>query len=373
MNGSPNPVTRKRIYDLIYQKEKISKQDIAYELKLSLPTVTQNLLSLENAQLINRGGSFASTGGRKAQVISCNYNARIAIGLEIRRHTFSIAAIDLLGTPIRTQQYLVPFTNEEPYFSLVSKELLTFIEQLDYPSFSILGVGIVLQGLISSDGRLVTYGKILDCTGLSIESFTKHLPYPCTMIHDAEAAATMELWNHPERKNAIFFHIRDNLSGALIVNGKFLKGCELKSGVFEHMTVIPDGPPCYCGKRGCMETCCSTTALLLPNETLEDFFRHLRDGIGSYQERWTKYLSYLAIAIDNLHMVIDYDIILGGTIAPYISENDIEILLTRIRNTSAFPTERHYISTAVNAKIPIACGAALPYIKNFLKHLVNEC
>lgn len=65
MNGSPNPVTRKRIYDLIYQKEKISKQDIAYELKLSLPTVTQNLLSLENAQLINRGGSFASTGGRK--------------------------------------------------------------------------------------------------------------------------------------------------------------------------------------------------------------------------------------------------------------------------------------------------------------------
>ena len=39
MNGSPNPVTRKRIYDLIYQKEKISKQDIAYELKLSLPTV----------------------------------------------------------------------------------------------------------------------------------------------------------------------------------------------------------------------------------------------------------------------------------------------------------------------------------------------
>ena len=56
----------------------------------------------------------------------------------------------------------------------------------------------------------------------------------------------------------------------------------------------------------------------------------------------------------------------------FLNENDIEILLTRIRNTSAFPTERHYISTAVNAKIPIACGAALPYIKNFLKHLVNE-
>lgn len=372
MSGSPNPVTRKRVYDLIYQRGKISKQDIAYELKLSLPTVTQHLQNLENAQLICRSGSFASTGGRKAQIISCIYNARIAVGLEIRRHTFSIAAIDLLGSPIRTQHYQVPFHNEESYFSMVSEELLTFLEQIDYPASSILGVGVVLQGLISSDGQLVTYGKILNCTGLSIRSFTRYLPYPCTMIHDAEAAATMELWDHPERKNAIFFHIRDNLSGALIVNGKFLKGCELKSGVFEHMTIIPDGPPCYCGKRGCMETCCSTTALLLPEETLDDFFAHLREGDAAYRKRWDKYLSYLAIAIDNLHMVIDYDIILGGTIAPYINDDDIEILLNRIKNTSAFPTERHYISTAVNAAMPIACGAALPYIKNFLKHLESN-
>lgn len=369
MSGSPNPITRKRIYDLIYQKEKISKQEIAYELKLSLPTVTQHLQNLENARLICRSGSFASTGGRKAQIISCIYDARIAVGVEIRRHTFSIAAIDLLGVPIRTQQYQVPFHNEEPYFSMVSEQLLAFLEQIDCPASSILGVGIVLQGLISSDGRLVTYGKILNCTGLSIDSFTRYLPYPCTMIHDAEAAATMELWNHPERKNAIFFHIRDNLSGALIVNGKFLKGCELKSGVFEHMTIIPDGAPCYCGKKGCMETCCSTTALLLPGETLDDFFSHLRAGDNACQKRWHNYLSYLAIAIDNLHMVIDYDIILGGTIAPYLQDEDIEILLTRIRNTSAFPTERRYISTAVNATVPIACGAALPYIKSFLKHL----
>lgn len=68
-------------------------------------------------------------------------------------------------------------------------------------------------------------------------------------------------------------------------------------------------------------------------------------------------------------MVIDYDIILGGTIAPYMNDDDIDILLTRIKDTSAFPSERHYISTAVNASIPIACGAALPYIKSFLKHL----
>ena len=99
MNGQPNPITRKRVYELIYKTQRISKQDIAYQLTLSLPTVSQQLQSLEASGLIERNGSFASTGGRKAQIISCIYDARISIGIEIRLHTLSMAAIDLRGTP----------------------------------------------------------------------------------------------------------------------------------------------------------------------------------------------------------------------------------------------------------------------------------
>lgn len=369
MNGQPNPITRKRVYELIYKTQRISKQDIAYQLTLSLPTVSQQLQSLEASGLIERNGSFASTGGRKAQIISCIYDARISIGIEIRLHTLSMAAIDLRGTLLHTIQYAVPFSNTPDYFELLGEKLTHFLTSLAYPSSSILGIGIVLQGLISADGKTVTYGKILNCTGLTVRAISQYLPFPCTMIHDAEAAATLELWQQPEKKNAIFFHIRENLSGALIVNGKFLKGCELKSGVFEHMTIIPDGKPCYCGKRGCMETCCSVSALLEGDETLEDFFLHLRKKEHSYEERWLSYLSALTIAIDNLHMVIDYDVILGGSIAPYITDNDIDLLLSKIQKASAFPTDRHFISTASCAGIPIACGAALPYIRKFLESL----
>ena len=68
MNGQPNPITRKRVYELIYKTQRISKQDIAYQLTLSLPTVSQQLQSLEASGLIERNGSFASTGGRKARL-----------------------------------------------------------------------------------------------------------------------------------------------------------------------------------------------------------------------------------------------------------------------------------------------------------------
>lgn len=193
MNGQLNPITRKRVYELIYKTQRISKQDIAYQLTLSLPTVSQQLQSLEASGLIERNGSFASTGGRKASIISCIYDARISIGIEIRLHTLSMAAIDLRGTLLHTIQYAVPFSNTLDYFELLGEKLTHFLTSLAYPSSSILGIGIVLQGLISADGKTVTYGKILNCTGLTVSSISKYLPFPCTMIHDAEAAATLEL------------------------------------------------------------------------------------------------------------------------------------------------------------------------------------
>ena len=123
MNGQPNPITRKRVYELIYKTQRISKQDIAYQLTLSLPTVSQQLQSLEASGLIERNGSFASTGGRKAQIISCIYDARISIGIEIRLHTLSMAAIDLRGTLLHTIQYAVPFSNTLDYFELLGEKL----------------------------------------------------------------------------------------------------------------------------------------------------------------------------------------------------------------------------------------------------------
>ena len=45
---------RNLIYQYIYRKEKVSQQDIAYDLHLSRPTVTTNLSSLEEDGLINK-------------------------------------------------------------------------------------------------------------------------------------------------------------------------------------------------------------------------------------------------------------------------------------------------------------------------------
>lgn len=362
---------QKHVLSFIYKVHKTSKSELADKLGYSRPTINQCLKDLEEMKLIEKNGFFESTGGRKADAITFIASAKIAIGVELLKSSYEITAINLYGDIIHSVQHQKEFKNSDSYYSAVCKSIKQFISSLEIESEKILGVGIVLQGLISADGTCVTYGKILDCTGLDITSFTKYLPYPCQMIHDAEAAAMVELWNSSTTQNALFLHIRSNLSGAFIVNNSFLKGNELKSGVVEHMTLVENGAQCYCGKRGCVEAYCSLNALLKEGENLQTFFRSLRSGQKEYVKRWNIYLAYLATAIDNIHMLIDYDIILGGILPKFIEPSDITLLHKLIKERTAFPTNREFIRVAEHLSVPNAKGAALPYVQKYLDSVLK--
>ena len=356
----------KNVLEFIYGRRKTSKLEIASGLGLSRPTVSQIVRELMDQGVIAQKGSFESTGGRKAEALAFLPRSHVAVGVELLKESFEIVAIDLYGEIIHTEMQLLPFSNTSGYVRAVCGAVNRFIGRLPVDPPRVLGVNIVLQGLISSDGETVTYGKILNCTGMSIEQFKPYLNYPCGMAHDGEAAATVELWLSPDIVNAIFVHIRYNMSGALIIGGKFLKGNELKSGVFEHMTIVPGGRPCYCGKQGCVDTYCTLSALLMPDEPVARFFAALRAGGTDEVARWDEYLKYLASAIDNLHMMMDYDVILGGILGRYLAAEDIDRLHQLVAARTAFPTDRRFIRIGATAKIPIAAGAALPHVMQYL-------
>ena len=78
---------RNNIFTSIYQARQISKQQLAENLNLSLPTITQNLRELEALGLIKKEGFFDSTSassrGRRARIIQCHATSRISVGVEV--------------------------------------------------------------------------------------------------------------------------------------------------------------------------------------------------------------------------------------------------------------------------------------------------
>ena len=104
-------LNRSRIYQLVYQKEKISKPEISSQLKISLPTVSQCVNELIQLGLVTSEGFFESNGGRKAAIITCNRNIKVALGVDIQREAIRIVAINIYG-----EQDLKVFESGVKYF-----------------------------------------------------------------------------------------------------------------------------------------------------------------------------------------------------------------------------------------------------------------
>jgi N-acetylglucosamine repressor len=357
------------IYHLIFQNEKLSKQEIANQLHLSLPTVTQNLVRLEKEKLIKKSGQFESSVGRRAAAYAICPQARISIGVEIQKRTVQIVAIDLRGHAFQQERLAMDYSNEDRYYKELSQAVQSFISSLDVIEEQVLGIGFAVQGLTSNDGKKITYGKILISTGLGIEVFSQYLPYPCMFLHDAKCAAITELWVRNNIGDAVYLSIGPHLGGAIIINSQIYMGKEGHSGTVEHMTINPDGPACYCGKKGCMETFSSVNALLDEDETLDFFFLQVRSRISSYVKRWNSFLDHLAISINNIHLVLNREFILGGHLSPYLTEDDIETLHEKVNEKTAFPSNDPfiYISRSPTNGVPI--GAAIPFVQSFLNEI----
>lgn len=369
---SMNDIRKKNysdVYRLIYQEKRVSKSQIASTLQMSLPTVTQHLTALEEEGLIEKQGQLTSGIGRKAAAYTARASARVAVGVEVLSESVTAVLIDLYGSVIAKKERRLIFSQENAYWEALAALIREVLENAGAAGETVLGIGLGMQGLVTENGREMLYGKILDCTGLTVRPLEAHLPYPVWFVHDSECAAELELWRHPELKDAIYLSLGKHLGGAIISDGRIQRGRTGRTGTFEHMTLEEGGRRCYCGKLGCVECYCSADALLHDGETLTEFFSLLRAGAAQHRARWSEYINWLALALNNIHMVMDGVMILGGHIAPYLIQDDLDQLFAAIQSRTAFPERENFLRLGVQENDIIATGAAIPLVRSFLKSI----
>ena len=367
-NISVKKINRSKVYQYIYRKKITSKLQIVQDLQMGLSTVSQNLNLLEQDGLIEKNGYFESTGGRKANAIQIVSDFRISIGIGILKNMFHITAVDLYGNALYTNTIPFPYSNTPDYYKQVTDKIKEFIATNQYDEEKILGVSIATQGITSPDHSTVLYGNIMNNTGMILEDFSRYLPYPCYLEHVSKSAAFLELWKHPELDSAVVFLLNRNLGGAIITNHQIHQGSSMHSGTIEHICINPDGPLCYCGNRGCLETYCSANALeQAAGMNIKDFFSLLREKKSSQLTQiWKDYLHHLAFAMKNLNLIIDAPIIISGYLAPYFLEDDIAYLTKHINVSSPFALNKEHIFVGTNGQYTPAIGAALFYVNQFI-------
>lgn len=367
--------TRSSIYQYLYRHNGFcSKKMLASDMELSLPTVYQNLTELIDAGLVGYSGEQRSTGGRRANGLDILPEAKIAVGISVTDSRIRMSVTDLRLHELCYRSLLYhPDRDFTRFCTKLAQDLEIFLDDNGVDRSKLLGVGIAVPGILSADGSSLLYAPTLKLHNLPVSVLRGVIPYPVYLQNDATCGGYAE-WFVRNRNtqtdsstNMAYVSLESGVGGAIMIGGKLYNGSQLRGGEFGHMCVETGGMPCRCGRKGCLEAYCSS--MRISDElgiSLDEFFCGLSAGNAEYAALWEDVLHRLAIGINNINMVLDCGVVLGGFLAQYL-----EPYLPKLRqyvaegNTFAENGDFVEISRLKNHSVPL--GAALYYIKDFIE------
>lgn len=359
-------INRTSVYQLLRQGQGLTKQNIVHQLGLSLPTIVNNITTLQREGLIKEEGIVGHTGGRRAKTWTMVKDARIAIGLDVTRDYVIAVAVDLAGEIIYRTQKWCKFTRSDGYYKKLGALVEKVAKDVTHDENRILGVGIGVPGLVTEDRETVFYGEILKFTGATRTEFSSYIPYKTALFNDASAAGFGEFWIHGKSGSAFYISLSNNIGGAVMIENRILNGRHYHTGEIGHLTLHPGGKQCYCGQRGCVDPYLAATVLSnLTGGDLSAFFKRLEENDKKAVSLWDTYLDDLAMTVNNVQQLFDCTVILGGYIAEYI-EKYVPELRKRATARNSFEHDADYIDICRYKTWSIAAGAALTFSSEFI-------
>lgn len=363
-------MNKRRIMQLIMSCGSISRQEIAAELGMSMPTVFQNVTELIDAGMVCESGKFHSTGGRKPNILAVQQGLFCSVGVELSGHHIRLALLDLNYNVLDTVQGRLLFENSPQYNMKVCSLINDFIQK-NTDSFekkpTVVGIGFAIPGILNSDKTALVKSHALNVSNISLHEFSSILNYDVIFENDANCAAYAEL--STKKGSSIYLSLNDTVGGAIYINGEIFPGDCCKSGEFGHMVIVPNGKKCYCGKNGCLDAYCSAKVLREDeSQTLQQFFTLLENHDSSAEERWNDYLDNLAVAVSNLRMIFDCDITIGGYTGGYMNGH-IRALEEKLKKLNNFDIDSSYIRIGKYKAECAAVGAGKKMLDTFIDNI----
>jgi glucokinase len=127
------------------------------------------------------------------------------------------------------------------------------------------GVGVGVPGFISlKEGVIRNSNNLASLENFPIrEEMSQRLGTPVILENDANAAALGEKWIGAGREfdDLVLLTLGTGIGGGVVADGNVVRGFLGMAGELGHITVVPNGNPCGCGNRGCVEKHASATAV----------------------------------------------------------------------------------------------------------------
>ena len=243
--GSKSALVKKRIITHYIYNGSSTIPDLSKELDLSVPTVTKFIGEMCDDGYINDYGKLETSGGRHPNLYGLNPESGYFLGVDIKRFAVNIGLINFKGDMVELKMHI-----------------LNFIKKLTINKEKILNINVNVSGRVNPESGYSFSQFNFEERPLA-DVLSEKLGYKVTIDNDTRAMTYGEYMQGCVKgeKDIIFVNVSWGVGIGIIIDGKIYTGKSGFSGEFGHMSAYDNEIICHCGKKGCLETEASGSAL----------------------------------------------------------------------------------------------------------------
>ena len=260
------------ILKTIYLCGPIKRSEVARRLGLTLPTITTNINSMMARGIVRETGSERSIthfAGRKAHLVDIVPESRHFAGVEIQGMRRTVCLLDYRGKVLYQKEH----TGEEREYgkniALTCGMVDRALSACGLRPEDIAGIGVCLPGLVDTQQGVLEVRPSYSWTHKNIRAdMASRMNYPGPIYVENNACARAygaQLFRRDALGDAqtfAYLFLNQGIACPLVLNTAIDFGSVVGAGEVGHMVMVPNGEPCSCGNRGCLEAYASDTAVL---------------------------------------------------------------------------------------------------------------
>ncbi len=282
-------INRSILLNAIKTNGEVSRVCLAQMTGLSPATVTSITGRLIQEDLVFEKTTGDSTGGRRPIMLALNPRGGFVIGIKLMEGHAVGALTDLNANILAKDTIGLADTQFETSISALIGLVSHLVQSSGISAKRLMGLGVGLAGVVDFAHGIVKQNPFFGWKDLPLgDRLEARLHVPVYLDNDVNTLTLSEKWLSRGRleDNFIVITVGRGIGMGIVIKGELYRGRGGGAGEFGHISVDPSGPPCDCGKRGCLESLVSDRALVEEARRvvspeisdLDDLIRRAGDG-----------------------------------------------------------------------------------------------
>lgn len=257
-------IDRQIVLNIVREHQPIARAEIARKMMVGTGRVTLLVNELLREGWLVEGETVDAPRGRRPRMLRLRTHDRLIIAVDVRFSRTFVMLSDFGGTQIALESFPTCASPDALIHDIT--ERVDSLLRTHGNGGRCEGVGLVIPGNVDPRTGTVLSAPQLGWRMIDIrERLEAATGLPVYLDGAPVACALAQLWfsrHEPGAGSFVYVTVSEGVGAGVVVDNQIVRGLSQTAGEFGHTLIDPDGPPCMCGSRGCLEAYTSNVATL---------------------------------------------------------------------------------------------------------------